>query len=482
MSNIKKLVSLVLLGFFVSCSSDSFTDPNDPKFDDISEESSEDAEDLMNNDLTANVDVTLSVDANDTVEINPEIFGVNNDWRQIPDNTFSNFATTISSIGNTLMRYPGGWESEFYAWSSNATPGWQNTPAQPGASVTTLKSNISNYSIVIATVDAMNTTLGTSEYNEAIDNLKSRTREAITISNIGNGIVEIGNEWWLQAAGGVSRADKLDKYVTIAMDLAEYIRTEFPSREFKLLINGDYTKPEEFTTMKNKFTRGYEEIDGVALHTYTGYQTDTHNIVDLESRIIESANNFNPNKNFKYLSEWMPSRLYNDSALYMEAANLIPDIIQIYARAASDAAAFWPPINVSIPGLGLTSTNYATVFPTGQILGELSKSYTGVALKTNSDIFHLAAALNDDNTMVVFITGGDESGKTVGVEIDGFIADSIENIERYVPTDYSDTAKAEPYITETATAEISSNGTLVLDVNKEGPYQIYKVVLKGNRG
>jgi|GEM_PF-2131895 len=474
MIKIQKIISLVFLGLVFACSTSDATDPNDSQFDDT------DDNPTTGGGGASNADITLSVDAADAVDIYPDIFGVNNDWRQIPDNTFSNFANTLGNIGATVVRYPGGWESEFYAWTSNTTPGWNNTPSQPGASVSTLKSHISNYSIVLPTAEAMNTTVGSGQWNTAIANLKARTKEALTVSNIGNGLVEIGNEWWLQFAGGVSRAQKLDKYVNVAMELAEYIESEYPNRTFKLLINGDYTQPQEFTAMKNKFTRAYIEIDGVALHTYTGYNTTTHNIADLEKRIKDCANNFNPNKNFKYLSEWMPSRDYNDRALYMEAANILPDIVHIYARAGSQAAAFWPPINSSIPGLGLTNWNYSKVFPTGQILGELADSYKGKSLKTTSNKFHLAAALQDANTMVLFITGGKESGKKVAVKINGFTISSIQTVERYVPFDYGNTAAAEPYITQTATAEISSDNEVVVDVNKQGLYQIYKIVVKGS--
>lgn len=470
-----KYIFFVFLGFSLACSSDDFTDPNDIKFDDTNGG-------VVDSGSTG-ADISLSVYTSDAVDINPNIFGINNDWRQIPDNTFSSFANTLKKTGSTVVRYPGGWESEYYAWTSNETPSWANKPSQPGASVSTLRSYISNYSVVLPTNEAMITSVGTSRYNTAIANLKAKAKQAIEISKINTkdaGLVEIGNEWWLQWAGGVSRAQKLDKYVHIAMDLTEYLVSEYPNRKFKLLINGDYTQPDEFTAMKNKFSRGYTHIDGVALHTYAGYNTTSHNISDLEQRIKDCANNFNPTKNIKYLSEWMPSRDYNDKALYMEAANIIPDIIHIYARAGVQAAAFWPPINSSIPGLGLTNWNYSKLYPAGQILGELANSYTGKSLKTTSNKFHLAAALQDANTMVLFITGGKEKGKKAAVKINGFTISSIQAVERYAPNDYSNTAAAEPYTTQTATAKISKDNEVVIDVNKEGLYQIYKIVLKGN--
>ncbi|WP_299012071.1 hypothetical protein [uncultured Polaribacter sp.] len=481
MNNSKLLKSIIFFTVFgvllLGCSPNDATDPNDPIFDDIDDEV------IVGGELE--FDVELSVDASDGVDINPDIFGVNNDWRRVPDNTFSTFANTLDDMGLSakVFRYPGGWESEFYAWTSNTTPNWPSAPSVPGASVSSLKEEFTNYSIVIPTVDAMNRTVGSSQWNSAISKLKVTAENAITasgIANVSNGIVEIGNEWWLQFAGGSSRSQKLNKYVSIAMELAEHIDEKFPNHKFKLLINGDYTVPEEFTTMKQRFTKAYDVIDGVALHTYTGYTTDTHNIADLEKRIIDCANNFNPNKNFKYLSEWMPSRDYNERALYMEAANIIPDIIHIYARTGSEAAAYWPPVNTPVPGLGLTNWNFSKIFPAGQIMGDMGKSYRGKALKTTSNRFHIAAALQDENTMVLYITGAKETGKKVGVKVDGFIISSIESVERFVPFDYNESNKAEAYIEQTATAKLSSNNEVVFDINKEGLYQIYKIIVKGN--
>ncbi|REG89199.1 hypothetical protein [Winogradskyella sediminis] len=464
----KYLIILGLITIFSSCSTNDFTDPNDARYDDL--------DDIVN----VPSDVSLSVDATDAVEINSELFGINNDWRQIPDNTFPNFTNTLENINYQLVRYPGGWESEFYDWENNTTPGWDNTPSTPGASVETLKNNANNYSIVIPTTVAMDRSMGSAQWNAAIEALKLEANDAITNSNIGDGIVEIGNEWWLQYAGGSDRAGKLTKYVNVAMELAAYIEEEFPDHTFKLLINGDYTHPEEFTTMKNLFVNAYDVIDGVALHTYVGYDSDTHNMADLEQRITDCANNFNPNNNFIYLSEWMPSRLYNDYALYMEAANIIPDIIQIYARAGANAGAYWPPINSSVPGLGITNWNYSKVFPVGQIIGDLSESFRGKALKTTSNGFHLAAALQDNETMVLYVTGGDQNSADVGISVEGFDIQSIESVTRFVPADYSETSIAEPYVTETSEATLNSSNEVVVEVNKEGKYQIYKIVLKGN--
>ena len=159
---LKSLLLFMMVGLLmVGCSTNEATDPDDPIFDDTED-----------NDVVKDLrfDLTLTVDASDGVAINSDIFGVNNDWRRVPDNGFLTFTNTLESIGvnSKVFRYPGGWESEFYAWTSNATPNWDNAPTEPGASVSSLRENFTNYSIVIPTVDAMNRNPGSSQWNNAI--------------------------------------------------------------------------------------------------------------------------------------------------------------------------------------------------------------------------------------------------------------------------------------------------------------------------
>ena len=80
----KMFVFLLICSISVSCSSDSFTDPNDPSYGGGGSENNNNNEEDFKG-------IVLNVDATDKVEIHPEIFGVNNDWRQIPDGTFTGF-------------------------------------------------------------------------------------------------------------------------------------------------------------------------------------------------------------------------------------------------------------------------------------------------------------------------------------------------------------------------------------------------------
>src|SRR5690606_7256614 len=190
-------------------------------------------------------------------------------------------------------------------------------------------------------------------------------------------------------------------------------------------------------------------------------------------------NNFNPLKKYIYLSEWLPSKAYNNQKIYMEAANIIPDIIHIYARSGVNAAAYWPPINASIPGLGLFNYNYSVIYPCGQIFSELAANYSGHALSTVSGTVHVAAALNDSNTLTLFVTGGGQPATNVNAKIYGFTADSIQSVVKFRPNDYTQTKKAAPYITEPSSASLDkAHNRIIFDINTAGRYEILKIVLK----
>ncbi len=419
--------------------------------------------------------------ANDKVPINPEIFGVNNDWARVTNADFPTFANALAGINNKILRYPGGFESEYYDWNANTTPGWSNTPNVAGATYTTMKNNVGKFSIVIPTQKALLKVLWSTEWWNAVADLELIAKDAINKVGANNvGVVEIGNEWWLQYAGGVTRPDKLIKYAKIAMNIAEYLEAQFPSRNFKLLVNGDYSVPAEFTTMKNAFTKAYNSIDGVALHTYTGYINSAYNIEDLGNKIQACSNNFNPNKDFIYCSEWAPSKAYNNNKIYMQGANIIPDIIQVYGRARVNMAAYWPPVNTGIPGLGLFNTSLQTTYPCGQIFGDMAASYKGSALSTTSNgNLRVAAALQSTGTMVLYVSGKDFAKTTASIQVNGFNLGSVVSAKKFRPANYAQTDDDVPYITENASVSIDqTNNKILFDVNSAGKYEIFKVTVK----
>lgn len=428
----------------------------------------------------------LKVYANDKMEINSDIFGVNNDWSFISDQQFSAFANTFSNLNLGVLRYPGGWESEWLDWQTNTTPGWTNAPSTPGASITTVKNNYSNLSVVVPTKTALDETYNSAAWNTAIEELKVIAKGAVEKAGANNiKYLEIGNEWWLQYAGGVSRTNKLINYSKTAMKIAAYLAEQYPDRKFNILINGDFTQPQEFTTMKDNFTEAYDEIDGIALHTYTGYNPPSDKlgfaIETLGAKIDACSKNFNQNKDLIiYCSEWMAARDYNDGKVYMEAANIIPDIIHIYARHGVNAAAYWPPVNTTAPGVGIVNWNASLVYPCGQILGDMADSYKGDAVKTTSDKnLGISAALISSDSLVLYVTGKDNAATSAIVALSNFEINKIEKVEKFIPADYAQTNKAAAYKVESGDVGMLSSSTISFDINASGKYEIFKILLTG---
>lgn len=430
----------------------------------------------------------LNVFVADKVFINPDIFGVNNDWRFISDERFPSFSNTIKDLNLGVLRYPGGWESEWVDWATNTAPSWPNAPDVPGASIATVQSNYSNYSIVIPTLQAMNQRYNSAAWHNAVAKLKLIAKDAIDRARAGGNTVkyvEIGNEWWLMYAGGVSRSEKLINYSKTAMHITSYLAEQYPNRDFKIIINGDFTVPQEFATMKANFTEALDEVDGIALHTYTGYHPPEDKIdfgiKTLGDKIDACAKNFNSNKKLIiYASEWMAARDYNEGRVYMEAANILPDIIHIYARHGVDAAAYWPPVNSTAPGVGLVSWNASVVFPCGQILSDMANSFKGEVVRTVSDnSIGITGALTHPGNMVLYITGKDNPSTHVEITVHNFEISRIESIKKFRPDDYSQTNKAAPYIIETGSANLESPGSIKFHLNNSGPYEIFKIELNG---
>lgn len=428
----------------------------------------------------SSVSTDINVDVFSTKPISNLIYGVNNDWQQISTNRYSSFADALEGVNYQLIRFPGGWESEYYDWSSNATPGWKNAPEFPGASIEQVKqTNPNAISIVVPTVEAMNLPQWSDEWYAAIQKLKDEADDAINLTGADNiSSVEIGNEWWLQWGGGVSRYNKVRKYAHIAKRLAEHIRRSFPKAEFKILVNGDYTKPDEFNAINYVFnaSNSLEYIDGLALHTYTGYNSDTHNINDLQTKISECESNLG--KNYLSLSEWAPARAYNNNKIYAQGANLLVEQIYEHALAGANEAAFWPPTNNSIPGLGLFNYNLTLQFPTAQLFGDMAKSFRGEVLNVQDGSMRGVAAKNKDGIFIVYVIGKDNPWTTVNLKFNDLKIDKVLSTTLWTPGDGANVSKAIPMKKTDNPPFILEGKRVVFNVNESSSYCIYKIELK----
>ncbi|MFS4481757.1 hypothetical protein ACKGJY_01980 [Hyunsoonleella sp. 2307UL5-6] len=383
------------------------------------------------------------VNTNDRRNINYGLFGANNDWRFIPDSDFNrNFIPSMRNISGNGLRYPGGWESEYYDANTNTTPGWNNTPAQAGASVNSLINNdIGVLSIVIPTVDAMNRPLWDPTWWAAIQTLKTKANTIIDrVGAYRIDYVEIGNEWWLQWGGGVSRFDKVRKYGQIAKLLARHLKQRY-GNDFKILVNGDYTVPSEFGTIKTIFGNELNNIDGSALHPYAGYNSFTHNLNNLENLINDCK--YYLGRNYVTQSEWAPSKAYNNNRVYAQAANIMVDMFHKFARTNSNAAAYWAPENSTLPGLGLFNSTASNVnYPQAQIFKSMSDSFSGQAIYNSEDfgsqrqgIIKMASRISGKQ-VALWISGFDVGDTDVWIDFPGRSVRSVWSTI-YYPSTYN---------------------------------------------
>lgn len=467
------LYLLVCILMFYSCSTPDDLEVEDTEATELNEEIT--AKAFTFSGLRTTIDVAVS----SKKAISPYIYGVNNDWRQITDGNYSKFADRLEDINYQAIRFPGGWESEYYDWDNNTAPGLSNQPASPGASINTVKnSNPNSISIVVPTVSAMNQPIWSSAWYAAIQDCKATAEKAINNTGASNiRSVEIGNEWWLQWGGGVSRSGKLSKYAQIAKRIAAHIQSKYPNENFKVLVNGDYTVPAEFATIKNVFGNQINNIDGSALHTYAGYNSSSHNIVNLQSKIQSCRDNLG--KNYVSLSEWAPSKAYNNNRTYAQGANVLMRQIYEQARSGAEEGAFWPPANTSIPGLGLFNSGMTLEYPTAQIFGDMSRNLRGNSLGVSAQgSVKIAAAEKSNGQIVVYLAGMNTSWTTVKLEFENRIIDRVVSSTMWEPSNSSNTKEAAP-MTVTNNPEIfKASRSLQVNVNQNSRYTIVKVILE----
>ncbi len=443
----------------------------------------------------------IIVDLSDKKAISPQLYGVNNQWDSIHSYKFNTFINQLKNINYSLIRFPGGWESEHYDWSKNINT--KNPQATQGASIHQVKialgqnhDNRPKLSIVVPTELAMREKQWSNAWYANIQKCKREAEDAIILSGANNILnVEIGNEWWLQWAGEKCgkpddpqyaatyeecRKRKLGKYAHTARRIAQHIATKFPNANFNLLVNGDYTRPHEFTKIKNVFGDKINIIDGVALHAYAGYNTNTHYIPNLVNLITQCKNNLG--KDYVSLSEWAPSKAYNQDKRFAEAANILVEQLYEFARAGANDAAFWSPRNDDIWGLGLFDRNFNIQWPTAQLLGDMAVSFRGEVLGVQDGSMRGVASKLNNGNIVVYVVGKDKPMTNVNVR---FI-DGNEKINKVVsstlwePGNAQQTGMARKMkITNNPSNTISPDRKNVsFNVNQNSQYSIYKIELE----
>jgi hypothetical protein len=351
----------------------------------------------------------IRIDKAARVPISKEIYGVNNSWREINQDEFSTFTSSLKKFTNfSLMRFPGGWEAEHYDWSTNRTPNWKKSPSIPGASADIVLSRAPTTSFVLPTGDAMTGRVPISDFVGLATGLVKKYG-----SRVQNW--EIGNEWWLQSGAKRSldiRREMLRKYSDIVAQLAPAIKSA--DNHVVVYATMDWTHPEEVSTLRNAVgASAWDFVDGISVHPYCG---DKHDERDCSSigRVGEEIKSLS-GKNELYASEWAPTRRYTDDKEGLPEANLLVVAFREMVRAGFAAAAYWPAAR-SVPKIALLSNDLTQPTGPGMLFGELANRYRGDALKTDGDLPAISA-IGEDGTLRIIIPTMSPEPVTVHVKL-----------------------------------------------------------------
>ena len=373
--------------------------------------------DLPHNERNTYPTTKIEVYLDDTVRIHKEIYGINNYWTKITNEEFVAFTNKLDELGYTLLRFPGGWESEHYDWINNTTPGWKKEPEEPGATASQIIEYTPSSSFVVRTVPYLN---DPSEINMEL--LLNEAKDLV--SKYGNDVTiwEIGNEWFL--VNKSKRSEYLNRYASLAKELVLGMKSQNPA--IQIFLGCDWLQPDDLATMKNIMEEAWELVDGINIHIYAGDVDPDHHIDSIQQR-IELIKKI-ASKSKIYVSEWNAVKDYTDQKRNLRAASLQMQVLFRMMRSGTIAASIWPP-NEGIEGLNLMDSNFDIVYPPGQAFNWMTESFFGNALKVKYSIIPAIAAKTDQNKVIVFLFGMTADTHEINIKLDNGIKSDLVTAE-----------------------------------------------------
>jgi hypothetical protein len=321
----------------------------------------------------------------------------------------------------TLMRYPGGFESEFYEWSNNTLDtNYKNYTATPGATPPHIIQNMGtgNVTFVVRT-DALLA-------NSAATYQSWAQTAASLVSTYGGSVKdwEIGNEWFNVSGAHSDYAGFLQRYSTLVQYYAPAMKAAAATKGYSINIYVTCNwvdGPSDMTTMQTEVgPTAWADVDGVNIHVYTGINPSSSKFfVPLPLSQVPSTIagiKANSGKNLIYVSEWSADLEDNNSLGGLQNANCMLELFGQLAQSGITEAAYWPPIfSNSYPQADtITLVNNSGAYPLdadGQAFDLLSADYQGQSLTaavTNSQV--TAVAAQNGSRIVVLVSGWTVSG------------------------------------------------------------------------
>ena len=354
--------------------------------------------------LNANVEVF----AGQSRPIHASLYGINNDWRKVSLGQFKAFSSQLKLLNYSLLRFPGGFESEWYDWQNNDTDGWPNAPATSGATPGLVLAHAPQVSFVVETRRALNETIGSAAAIKARSELATQAKDLVLAYGKQVRRWEIGNEWWNQSPKGVSKGDqgkKLERYAWVAREIVNQIRAADGAA--KIYVTGRWEHPNDFQVLRDKMFAAWPKVSGVSLHVYAGDTDPTFNVSKIEQNIaaVRKATGLNE----VYVSEWHASKAYTEDASnptgksHLKAANVMLQHLSAMLDAEVTAATIWPPVN-GIPGLNLMNAKLTRFWPCGQAFKWAAESLRGRVWKASSSNIPIIAAAEADQIALLIMS------------------------------------------------------------------------------
>jgi hypothetical protein len=360
---------------------------------------------------------TISISMTPEATIDPLIYGVNYVWATTSQADFPSWISALEgtqtppSAPVSLVRYPGGWDGEWYDWSTNTLEPGGPTYSEPGVSPAALLSSIlpltsaqplsANWFSAINANGKMRSgsfqlpirqVIGDqtpSEVPARIALIVHKYHQIVLLCENSVQYWEFGNEWWLQAGAAANPAPlstnaalsrNLARYAALVAAAAPALKASFPN--IKLFATADWRTAggpvvnDEFVQLRKAVgPTAWALIDGISIHPYCGTNVPRSVCTSIPEHVAKIKQE--TGKSNIYASEWAVVMDQSTDDYGIRNANATVSALQDFALAGISEGAYWPSIG-SVPAIALASP--AGLTSTGVLFRTMSLVYEGQAL------------------------------------------------------------------------------------------------------
>ncbi len=360
---------------------------------------------------------TITLSMTPQAAISPLLYGANYVWSAGPEARFTAWLSQMQGANAaptgfvSLIRYPGGWDGEWYDWDANTLYAGGPTYAEPGISPAAFLSAIrplTSYPPLSAGWSAAMAANGTmraasfqlpvrrvveapvtTDIPAAISQLISDYGPIISQYHAHVQFWEIGNEWWLQNGAARNTAplssntlltSNLSRYAALIAAAAPAIKAAYPS--VKLYVTADWRTAgaaaanDEFVQLQKQVGAiAWADIDGISIHAYCGTNMQQSLCKSIPAQVKEIKHETGKADIFD--SEWAVVLNQSPADDGLQNANLTVSALQDMAMAGIDEASYWPSIGF-VPKIALTNGRVLTA--TGTIFQIMANLYQGQAI------------------------------------------------------------------------------------------------------